>query len=65
MDRQDNAFLPILKTASIDFLSRINPILTLVSSGHIPINVGATLYPQMMLDTGQLMRHADQAIVCC
>jgi hypothetical protein len=42
MDKQANAFLPILKTASIDFLSHINPTLVPVSSGHIPIDADVT-----------------------
>lgn len=42
MDKQASAFLPILKTASIDFLSHINPTLTPVSSGHIPIDADVT-----------------------
>jgi hypothetical protein len=42
MDKNTNAFLPILKTASIDFLTHINPTLTPTSSGHIPIDADVT-----------------------
>jgi type I site-specific restriction-modification system R (restriction) subunit len=42
IDKQANAFLATLKTASIDFLSHINPTLTLASSGHMNV-----IYAQM------------------
>ena len=42
MDKQASAFLPIIKSASIDFLTRINPTLSPVSSGHIPIDADVT-----------------------
>jgi hypothetical protein len=38
IDKNANAFLPILKTASIDFLTHINQTLTPTSRGHIPGN---------------------------
>jgi hypothetical protein len=42
MDKNANAFLPILKTASVDFLTYINPTLIPTSSGHIPIDADVT-----------------------
>jgi hypothetical protein len=42
MDKHADAFLPILKFASIEFLTHINPTLTPVASGHIPIDADMT-----------------------
>jgi hypothetical protein len=54
MDKQANAFLPILKTASIDFLSHINPTLTPASSGHMNV-----IYAQMKNKSGETLDDSD------
>ncbi len=42
MDQQATRFLPILERASIDFLSSIQPELTPVFTGHLPLDADVT-----------------------
>jgi hypothetical protein len=42
MDQQAKKFLPILEHASIDFLTRIQPELTPVFTGHLPLDADVT-----------------------